>query len=132
MAERTVQVTEQMADFIQWANDKGQEAIEKMVADGLADLRAFDEKNRGMQDEHGFRWDKAMEPNDGVDQYKHGGDCNKCKRGEYCLTQCRPNKVLKRMTTPLLYQKYLEDCPEVAAKEAAKTMTPEDVINMVQ
>jgi len=131
MAEMTVQVTENMANFIGWANAKGQDEVMKMVRERLEKLKDFDEKNPHMADADGFKWDKALEPNDGVDQWKNGGDCNKCRKIDYCMTKCRANRLLKQITTPFLYQAYLEDCPEAAAKEAGKTLRPEDVLKMV-
>lgn len=131
MAEMTIQVTEQMGDFIGWANAKGQDEIMQMVSERLAKLKEFDRKCPHMTDPDGFRWDDALEPNENVDQWKHGGDCNKCRKVNYCLTKCRANKLLKRITTPFLYQAYLEEHPEAAAKEAKKSITPEDVLKMV-
>lgn len=131
MAEMTIQVTEQMGDFIGWANAKGQDEIMQMVSERLAKLKEFDKECPHMTDPDGFRWDDALEPNENVDQWKHGGDCNKCRKVNYCLTKCRANKLLKRITTPFLYQAYLEEHPEAAAKEAKKSITPEDVLKMV-
>lgn len=131
MAEMTIQVTEQMGDFIGWANAKGQDEIMRMVNERLAKLKEFDKECPHMTDPDGFRWDDALEPNENVDQWKHGGDCNKCRKVNYCLTKCRANKLLKRITTPFLYQAYLEEHPEAAAKEAKKSITPEDVLKMV-
>lgn len=131
MAEMTVQVTESMADFIQWANEKGQDAIMKMVSERLLKLKEFDESNKGMKDEDGFKWDAVLEPNDDVDQWHRGGDCNKCRKINYCLTKCRANRLLKQITTPLLYKAYLEEHPEAAAKEAQKAIRPDDVLKMV-
>ena len=130
MAIMTVQVTETMADFIQWANDKGQDEIMRIVDERIRKLKEWNENNPRVADEDGFIWDNALEPNDGIDQWKHGGDCNKCRKIRYCGTECRANKLLKRITTPFLYQAYLEDHPEAAAKEAAKTITPEDILKM--
>lgn len=130
MAE-TIQVSEPMGAFIQWANDKGQEAVMQIIHDRLLKLKEWDEQNHHIADEDGFRWDAALEPNDGNDQWKHGGDCNQCRKISYCATQCRANKLLKRITTPFLYQAYLEDHPEAAAKEAASSITPDDVLKMV-
>lgn len=131
MAEMTIQVTEQMGDFIGWANAKGQDEIMQMVSERLAKLKEFDKECPHQTDLDGFRWDDALEPNENVDQWKHGGDCNKCRKVNYCLTKCRANKLLKRITTPFLYQAYLEEHPEAAAKEAKKSITPEDVLKMV-
>lgn len=126
----TIQVTEQMGEFIKWASDKGQEEIMRIIRDRLMKLKEWDGQNHGVADEDGFKWDSALEPNDGNNQWKYGGDCNKCRKISYCGTQCRANKLLKKFTTPFLYQLYLEDCPEAAAK-AAKSITPEDVLRMV-
>ena len=131
MTDTTIRVTEQMADFIAWANEKGQESVEQMIHDRLLKLKEHDKEAPGVADENGFKWDKALEPNSGNDQWKYGGDCNKCRKVGYCGTQCRANKLLKKITTPFLYQAYLEDHPEVTAKEAAKSITPEDVLKMV-
>lgn len=120
-----------MGDFIGWANAKGQDEIMQMVSERLAKLKEFDKECPHMTDPDGFRWDDALEPNENVDQWKHGGDCNKCRKVNYCLTKCRANKLLKRITTPFLYQAYLEEHPEAAAKEAKKSITPEDVLKMV-
>lgn len=129
--EQTVQVTEQMADFIEWANTKGQEEITRMIRERLMRLKEHDRDAPGIADDDGFKWDAAIEPNDGVEQWKHGGDCNKCRKASYCGTKCRANKLLKQITTPFLYQLYLDDCPEAAAKEVKRSMTPEDVLKMV-
>ena len=123
-----IQVTEKMAAFIQWANDKGEDEIRKMIRDRLAMLKEECANNGGRPDSDGFKWDDALEPNDDVNQWKHGGDCNLCRKVSYCLTKCRPNRLLKAITTPFLYQCYLEEHPEAAASEAAKSITPEDVI----
>ena len=131
MAEHTVQVTEQMADFIGWANVKGQDEVMKMINERLEKLKEFDRQNPRMTDSDGFKWDDALEPNDGNDQWKHGGDCNKCRKANYCMTKCRPNRMLKQITTPFLYHAYLEENPEAAAKEAGKSIKPEDVLRMV-
>lgn len=131
MAEMTVQVTESMGDFVQWANDKGQDEIMRIVRERLDELKEFDKTCPGQKDPNGFKWDAALEPNDDIDQWKHGGDCNKCRKIKYCLTKCRANRLLKQITTPFLYQKYLEEHPEAAAKEAKNSITPEDVLRMV-
>ena len=129
--EDTIQVTEQMGRFIDWANNKGQEEVVRIIRERLAKLKEWDEENHHVADEDGFKWDDALEPNDGNDQWKHGGDCNQCRKISYCGRQCRANKLLKRITTPFLYQAYLEDHPEAAAKEVASSITPDDVLKMV-
>jgi len=132
MAEMTVQVTETMASFVDWANEKGQEEIMRLVGERIAELKDFAEHYpHGQVDHDGFKWDDALEPNDGVEQWKHGGDCNKCRKVKYCLTKCRANKLLKQITTPYLYKLYLEEHPEAAAKEVKNSITPEDVLKMV-
>lgn len=124
MAEMTVQVTEQMADFIGWANAQGQEKIRGIIRDHLAKMKAEAE----LKGNQTAGWDAALEPNDGADQWKHGGDCNLCRKAEYCLTKCRANKLLKKVTTPLLYQEYLNDVPEAAAK----AISPEQLAQSIQ
>lgn len=119
MAEHTVQVTEQMAEFIKWAGDKGEDEIRKMIRDHLVELKEHAEATNNTRKKGEVGWDAALEPNDGNDQWKHGGDCNLCRKASYCLTKCRANKLLKKVSTPLLYQAYLDDVPEAAAKHAA-------------
>lgn len=127
----TVQVSENMANFVEWANGKGQDEIMRMISERLMKLKEHNDIAPGKADDDGFKWDNALEPNDGVEQWKHGGDCNKCRKLSYCLTKCRPNRKLKEITTPFLYRAYLEEVPEAAAKEARKSITPEDVLKMV-
>ena len=43
-------------------------------------------------------------------------------------TQCRANKLLKKVTTPFLYRCYVEEHPEAAMEEVGKSITPEDVV----
>lgn len=124
MAEMTVQVTEPMAKFIEWANTKGQDEVRKMIRDYLAELKEQNETSGESCVDEGFKWDKALEPNDSVNQWKHGGDCNLCRKCSYCVNKCRANKLLKKVTTPFLYAKYLEENPEAAAKNVA-AMDPE-------
>ena len=116
MAEETMQVTEAMADFIEWANEKGQDEVRRMVREHLAELKEKSEKSKGAHNEDEPAWDKVLEPNDGVDQWKQGGDCNLCRKIDYCGTKCRANRLLKKIITPFLYNKYLEEHPEAAAK----------------
>lgn len=134
MAVETVQVTETMASFIDWAVNKGQEEIMRMIRERLAELKAWNDKNKPIRrrDEDGFIWDDRLEPNDHVDQWMHGGDCNLCRKKNYCGTKCKANKLLKEITTPFLYAKYIEEHPEAAAREAQKAIRPEDVIAMVE
>lgn len=126
--EQTVQVTEKMGSFIEWAYNLGEEEVRKRVREKIIELRDMPKNTR---DKDGFSWDERLEPNDGIDQYKHGGDCNLCKRLKYCLTKCGANKALKKITTPYLYQLYLDENPEAAAGEAAKSITPDDLLKMV-
>lgn len=126
MAEVTIQVTEQMADFIGWANTKGQDEIRKMVREYLAEIKEKNETSGESRIDDGFKWDDALEPNDGVDQWKHGGDCNLCRKIKFCGTKCRANRLLKKITTPFLYQKYLEDNPEAVVKNQ-QAINPEEL-----
>ena len=130
MAE-TILVTEQMGRFIEWANGKGQDEITRLVRERLAMLKEECDAKNGMEDTDGFKWDNAMEPNDGNDQWKHGGDCNMCRKAKYCGTQCRANKLLKKVTTPFLYECYLKEHPEEVAKEAANGLTPDQLISQL-
>ena len=129
--ENTVQVTEKMAAFVDWANEKGEDEVRKLIRDRLAMLKKESEKTSNHVDSDGFKWDDALEPNDGVDQWKHGGDCNLCRKLSYCLTKCRANKLLKKITTPFLYECYIEEHPEVAAAEAAGSITPEQMLQQL-
>ena len=126
--EETIRVTQSMADFIQWANDKGEDEIRRLIRERLAMLKEECAKTDNHTDADGFKWDDALEPNDGVDQWKHGGDCNLCRKAEYCGAQCRSNKLLKKITTSFLYKCYLEENPETAVKESAGSLLPEDVV----
>lgn len=127
MSEK-IEVTEKMAKFIEWANGLGEEEVRRRVREKLAELR---DMPKNTKDKDGFFWDVRLEPNDGSNQYKYGGDCNLCKRYSYCATQCGANKKLKEIMTPVLYQMYLDDNPEAAAAETAQRITPEDVLKMV-
>lgn len=116
MANNDIQVTEQMGDFILWAYEKGEDEIRKMVRECLAEVKAHAEETNNTHKRGEEGWDDSLEPNDGNDQWKHGGDCNLCRKIDYCGTKCRANKLLKRITTPYLYQRFLADVPEAAAK----------------
>lgn len=116
--EQTVQVTEEMAAFIGWAATKGEDEIRQLIREHLAELKKHSENVGNTHKKGEIGWDDSLEPNDGNDQWKHGGDCNLCRKANYCLTKCRANKLLKQITTPLLYQAYLDDVPEAAAKHA--------------
>lgn len=118
MVEQTVQVTEGMAEFIEWVASKGEDDVREMIRDWLAELKKHSEDVGNTHKKGEIGWDAALEPNDGNDQWKHGGDCNLCRKASYCLTKCRANKMLKKFTTPLLYQAYLDDVPEAAAKHS--------------
>lgn len=129
--DKEIVVTEKVAKFIEWANSLGEDEVRKRVREKIDEIRDIPKNTR---DRDGFFWDDRLVPNDKNDQYKNGGDCNLCKRKSYCGTQCGANKVLKKITTPYLYQMYLDENPEVAAEEAAgnaKKMTPDDVLKMV-
>lgn len=130
MAEQ-IEVTEKMAKFIDWAYSLGEEEVRRRVREKIMELKNMPPN---MRDKDGLFWDIRLEPNDSFDQYRNGGDCNLCKRKNYCNTQCGANKALKKVTTPTLYQMYLDENPEAAAEEAAAVaakMTPEDVLKMV-
>ena len=119
MAEVTVQVTEPMAAFIGWANMKGQEAVRTMIREYLAEIKKQNETSGESHVDEGFKWDDALEPNDKEDQWKHGGDCNLCRKAKFCGAKCRANKLLKKISTPFLYQKYIDENPEAAARNVA-------------
>lgn len=123
-----IQVTEKMAKFIDWAQGLGEEEVRRRVRDKIIAVAEMPFEARVNE---GIEFDIRLMPNDGIDQYHNGGDCNLCKRKNYCSTQCGANKALKKITTPYLYQMYLDENPEVAAQEAAERMTPEDVLKMV-
>lgn len=129
--ENTVQVTEQVAAFIDWAKEKGEDEIRRLVRERLAMLKEECSKTKNHEDSDGFKWDDALEPNDDVNQWKHGGDCNLCRKLPYCKTKCRANKLLKRITTPFLREMYLEEHPEVAAAGAANSITPEQLMQQL-
>lgn len=120
-----MQVTEKMAKFIDWANAKGQEKIARLINERLAMLKEECRLKNGMQDSEGFTWDPLLEPSESADQWKGGGDCNKCRRLGYCKKQCRANRLLKQITTPFLYQMYLDETPDEMVKETAEGMTPD-------
>ena len=131
MAEVTLQVNEWMADFIGWVNTKGINEVRDMIREHLAEIKKSNNTSGKSHVDEGFKWDDALEPNDGVDQWKNGGDCNLCRKVKFCATQCRANKLLKKITTPFLYQRYLDENPEVAAKRQGLSIKPEDVAKMV-
>jgi hypothetical protein len=130
MAEVTLQVTEWMADFIGWANAQGEEKIRNMVREHLAEIKRQNEISKDSHVDEGFKWDDALEPNDGVDQWKHGGDCTLCRKVNFCGTKCRANKLLKKITTPFLYQQYITEHPEAAAKQIGG-MDPEKLMKQL-
>lgn len=131
MAEVTVQVTEWMADFIGWVNTKNESEIRKMIRDRLAEVKKESEVSKDSHVDEGYKWDESLEPNDGVDQWKHGGDCNLCRKVDFCGAKCRANKLLKKITTPFLYQMYLEDNPEAAAKATAQGLNTESLMKQL-
>lgn len=124
MAEMTVQVTEKMANFIGWANVKGQDEIRRIIREHLAEIKE-EAKTKGNKL---AGWDDALEPNDGNDQWKNGGDCNLCRKASYCMTKCRANKLLKKITTPLLYQEYVNENPDLVAQ----TLDPMKLAESIQ
>ena len=130
MAEVTIQVTEQMAAFIGWANTKGQDEIRKMVRDYLAEIKEQNETSGESRVDEGFKWDNALEPNDNLNQWEHGGDCNLCRKASFCGRKCRANRLLKKIITPFLYQKYLDENPDAAAL-GVKSMDPETLMKQL-
>ena len=124
----TIEVTEKMARFIEWARGVGEDEIRKRIRERLVALR---DMPKHMRDKDGLYWDVRLEPNDDDDQYRNGGDCNLCKRKDYCAKQCGANRELKKVVTPFLYQMYLDENPEAEMAEAAERITPEDVLKMV-
>lgn len=130
MSNDTITVSEWMAEFIDWAMNKGEDETRQMIREHLAEIKKEYETSKGSRIDSGFKWDKALEPNDGADQWKHGGDCNLCRKIDYCATKCRANKLLKKITTPFLYQKYLEENPDAAAKRVAG-MDPESLMKQL-
>lgn len=131
MTKMTVQVPEWMADFIGWAEAKGQDSVRAMVREYVNKLRKENDVSQESRITEGFKWDPVLEPNDDVDQWKHGGDCNLCRKIGYCMTKCRANKTLQRITTPFLYQQYLEENPDAAAKRKIEGIDPQTILNMV-
>lgn len=123
-----IQVTAKVAALVQWANEKGQDEVRRLLRDRLKMLKEECGLKNGMKDTDGFQWDDALEPNDGADQWKHGGDCNLCRKLGYCGTQCRANKLLKEICTKFLYECYLQDNPQDVVKEAANGLTPDQLI----
>jgi len=128
--EQTITVTEWMADFIAWAGTKTEDELRKLVRERLAEIKEQNETSQESHIDEGYKWDIALEPNDGVDQWKHGGDCTLCRKASYCLTKCRANKLLKKITTPFLYNLYLTEVPEAAAKQVAG-MDPKELLKTV-
>ena len=129
MVERTVQVSEWMAEFIGWVNTKGEDEVRKLVREKLAEIKAQNEVSKDSHVDEGFKWDNALEPNDDVDQWKHGGDCNLCRKVKYCTRKCRPNRLLKKIMTPYLYRMYLTENPEAIAKNP-NGLTTEELMKM--
>lgn len=129
MAE-LIQVTEKMAKFIEWAKEKGQDEITRLITERIEMLGKETQRRTGFKDSDGFVWNDLLEQNDGVEQWKGGGDCNKCRRAKYCKKQCRANRYLKDITTKFLYDMYLMEHPEELAQEAANGLTPDDVLKM--
>lgn len=123
--KQEILVTEQMAEFIAWVEDKGKEYIDNLVRMCLTERKENDGK---IVDGKLIKWDAALEPNDGNDQWKHGGDCNKCRKLAYCKKQCRPNRELKAVTTPYLYADYVKEHPEVIAKYGKKGLDPNQLV----
>ena len=127
--KETYEVSEKMAKFIDWCYSLGEEEVRRLVREKIYSLKEEMSKlPKGMKNSSGESWDDRLEPNDGPDQFRHGGDCNLCRKAKYCSTQCRANKLLKHVSTKFLYDCYLENHPEELVKEAANGITPEEVL----
>lgn len=126
-----IQVTEKMAALIQWANDKGEEEIRKLLRERLLMLKEECAANGGRPDSDGYKWNDLLEPNDNNNQWNSGGDCNLCRRRDYCGRQCRANKLLKNISTHFLYECYLQDHPQELMHEAANGITPDQMLEQL-
>ena len=131
MAEVTLQVKEWIADLIGWLNVQGEDKVRQMVRDRLTEIKADYDKSKKSRVDDGYKWNDLLTPNDNDDQWKHGGDCNLCRKVKFCGRQCKANKLLKKITTPFLYQMYLEEHPEAVVKSRNIGISPEDVVKMV-
>lgn len=128
----TYEVSEKMAKFIDWCYSLGEEEVRRLVREKIYSLKEEMSKlPKGMKNSSGESWDDRLEPNDGPDQFRHGGDCNLCRRAKYCGTQCKPNKLLKGITTMYLYEKYVDEHPEAMEEDIKKNLTPDDLLRMV-
>ena len=129
--EHTITVTEWMAEFLEWlAKNNTPEELRQKVRDHLAEIKQQWETSKDSHIDLGYKWDPALEPNDGDDQWKRGGDCTLCRKVGYCLKKCRPNKLMKKITTPFLYNMYITEVPEAAAKQVAG-MDPETLMKQL-
>lgn len=130
--EQTYEVSEKMSKFIDWCYELGEEEVRRRVREKLAALK--EERSHfppGMKNSSGEAWDNRLEPNDDNDQWRHGGDCNLCRRISYCQTKCKANKLLKSITTMFLYDMYVEEHPEALAEDIKKNITPQDLLKAV-
>lgn len=123
----------QIPDFMSWALNIGEEKFREMVREHLAEMKEASEavKNAENAKKNGIWWDDIITQNDDRTQWKQGGDCNLCGKREYCKTQCRANKTLKKASSAFLYRKYLEEYPEAQALIAAKKLTPAQLLKMM-
>ena len=124
---------QKMADFFQWAYEKGSEELSRLVREKLLAIKQEtkeEEIPKGKPTKEGYVWDDILEPNEKPSQWKLGGDCNKCRKVDYCGTRCRANKLLRAITTPYLYSVYLDEHPEAVAREVAASITPEKILEM--
>lgn len=124
----------QIPDFMSWAVNIGEEKFRDMVREHLAEMKDASEsaKNAENASTNGVWWDEIIAPNDGRNQWKQGGDCNLCGKREYCKTECRANRTLKKASSSFLYQKYFEEYPEAKALMSAKRLTPEQLLKMME
>lgn len=114
--DNTIEVEQWKANWIDWLNKQGIDSVRAKIREKVEEVKEQYEKSKDSRIDEGCLWNPVLEANDGVDQYVHGGDCNLCKRGAYCKRQCRPNKLLKRITTEALYQWYIDENPEAIAE----------------
>jgi len=126
-----VTISGKMAALVKWVTDIGEDETRRLIRERLMMLKEECAARGGKPDSDGYKWDDAMEPNDGVDQWKHGGDCNMCRKVDYCGTQCRANKLLKQVSTQFLYECYLQANPQELMSEAASGLTPEKVLEQL-
>lgn len=129
--DAVTQEKKQIPDLISWMLGKGEEEIRRIVREHLADVHDAVETAKKSAGVNVPWWDDIITPNDDRSQWRQGGDCTVCGKRKYCKTQCRANRMLKRATSPFLYQEYLAEYPEAEALIAAKKLTPEQLLKML-